>query len=60
MVARWKAYLKWEEGNPLSIDDKSALAARVNYSLRKCLGTMRHFPELWSVNMTLQSEIQHI
>jgi len=47
LVSAWKAYLKWEEGNPLVIDDTDVLAARVGYALRKCLGEMRHYPELW-------------
>lgn len=47
LVAAWKAYLKWEEGNPLVIEDKEVLDQRIGYALRKCLGEMRHFPELW-------------
>jgi cleavage stimulation factor subunit 3 len=47
MVNAWKAYLKWEEGNPLVIEDPGVLAGRIGYALRKCLGEMRHFPELW-------------
>ncbi len=46
-VAAWKAYLKWEEANPLVIEDGEMLAGRIGYALRKCLGEMRHFPELW-------------
>ncbi|WWC69469.1 uncharacterized protein I206_103409 [Kwoniella pini CBS 10737] len=46
-VLGWKNYLKWEEANPLVIDDESALKARIAYALRKCLSEMRHFPELW-------------
>ncbi|WVR05236.1 hypothetical protein IAU60_002248 [Kwoniella sp. DSM 27419] len=47
MVAGWRAYLKWEEGNPLVIEDEETLQARIAYALRKCLAEMRHFPELW-------------
>lgn len=47
VVAHWKAYLKWEEGNPLVINEDEVLSSRVGYALRKCLGQMRHFPELW-------------
>ncbi|WWD10146.1 hypothetical protein V865_008280 [Kwoniella europaea PYCC6329] len=46
-VLGWKNYLKWEEGNPLVIDDANVLNARIGYALRKCLSEMRHFPELW-------------
>lgn len=49
VVAQWKNYLKWEEGNPLVIEDKTALASRTSHALRKCLGAMRHYPELWCV-----------
>ena len=47
LVNAWKGYLKWEEGNPLVIDEPEVLAARIGYALRKCLGEMRHYPELW-------------
>nr|XP_019042697.1 hypothetical protein I302_08402 [Kwoniella bestiolae CBS 10118]OCF21627.1 hypothetical protein I302_08402 [Kwoniella bestiolae CBS 10118] len=46
-VLGWKNYLKWEEGNPLVIDDEAILGSRIGYALRKCLSEMRHFPELW-------------
>ncbi len=51
MVSAWKNYLKWEEGNPLVIEDEEARNQRIGYALRKCLGEMRHFPELWYVEM---------
>jgi cleavage stimulation factor subunit 3 len=49
MINQWKAYLTWEEGNPLVIEDKAALATRIGYAMRQCVGEMRHFPELWYV-----------
>lgn len=49
LVSGWKAYLKWEEENHLVINDQDVLADRISYALRKCLGEMRHFPELWWV-----------
>ena len=49
MVNAWKNYLKWEEGNPLVIEDEELKSQRIGYALRKCLGEMRHFPELWCV-----------
>lgn len=49
-VSHWKTYLKWEESNPLVIEDQVALSARIDYALRKCVGTMRHYPELWYVD----------
>lgn len=47
LVNSWKAYLKWEEGNPLVIADPETLAGRIEYAMRRCLAEMRHFPELW-------------
>ncbi|KAF7301152.1 CFIA complex component [Mycena indigotica] len=49
LVARWKAYLKWEEGNPLEIDDKdkAALINRIQLMYRKALVRMRYYPEIW-------------
>ncbi|KAK8869830.1 hypothetical protein IAR55_000398 [Kwoniella newhampshirensis] len=46
-VAAWKAYLKWEESNPLVIAEEEVLGSRIGYAMRKCLAEMRHFPELW-------------
>ncbi|ORY33805.1 hypothetical protein BCR39DRAFT_519303 [Naematelia encephala] len=47
IVALWRAWLKWEESNPLVIEDQTVLAGRIAYALKKCLGEMRHFPEMW-------------
>ncbi|KAF7288478.1 CFIA complex component [Mycena chlorophos] len=49
LVGRWKAYLKWEESNPLEIEDKdkAILITRVQLVYRKALVRMRYFPEIW-------------
>lgn len=47
LVGAWKAYLKWEESNPLDIEDKSALVARLQGIYRKALIRMRFFSEIW-------------
>lgn len=47
IVAGWKAYLKWEEGNPLVISEPEVLADRVGYAMRRSVAEMRHFPEMW-------------
>jgi len=49
LIIGWKAYLNWEQENKLVIEDKEALAARIKYAMKQCLGQMRHFPELWYV-----------
>ena len=51
LVGRWRMYLKWEEGNPLEIDEKdyNLLHLRVQSIYRKALVRMRFFPEIWCV-----------
>ena len=51
LINGWKAYLTWEQENKLVIEDKDALAARIGYAMRQCVGQMRHFPELWYVHV---------
>lgn len=46
-VAAWKAYLKWEESNPLEYEDKNALFTRVQGAYKKAVIKMRFFPEIW-------------
>ena len=52
LVGAWKAYLKWEEGNPLELDekDKTVLIQRVQAVYRKAVIRMRYFTEIWLVN----------
>jgi len=49
LVARWKQYLKWEESNPLEIEekDRSQFHSRVQTVYRKALVKMRFFSEIW-------------
>lgn len=47
LVSTWKAYLKWEEGNPLVIQDEEVFSARVRYAMKRCLSETRHFAEMW-------------
>ena len=51
LVGRWKQYLKWEESNPLEIEekDRSQFHSRVQTVYRKALVRMRFFSEIWSV-----------
>ncbi|KAK1231479.1 mRNA 3'-end-processing protein rna14 [Marasmius sp. AFHP31] len=48
-VGRWKSYLKWEESNPLMLEekDKATLIARIQSAYRKATVRMRYFPEIW-------------
>ncbi|KAK7683506.1 hypothetical protein QCA50_013340 [Cerrena zonata] len=49
LVGRWRMYLKWEESNPLEIEDKdkSQLHARIQSVYRKAIVRMRYFSEIW-------------
>jgi cleavage stimulation factor subunit 3 len=51
LVGKWKAYLKWEEGNPLMLEDKdkATFITRVQGVYRKAVIRMRYFSEIWCV-----------
>lgn len=45
----WKAYLAYEETNPLEIEDQGQLAQRVAFAYRKAIANLRFYPEVWCV-----------
>ncbi|KAJ7439159.1 hypothetical protein B0H11DRAFT_1623685, partial [Mycena galericulata] len=49
LVGRWKAYVKWEEGNPLEFEEKDrhTFISRVEKVYRKAVVRMRYYPEIW-------------
>ena len=49
LVCAWKGYLRWEESNPLELEekDKHVLASRIRAVYRKALVRMRYYPEIW-------------
>lgn len=51
LVGAWKTYLRWEESNPLEIEDKdkNVLTSRVQSVYRKAVIRMRFFSEIWLV-----------
>lgn len=53
LVGKWKAYLKWEEANPLLLEDKDkpTLIARIQMAYRKAIIRMRYYPEIWQVSL---------
>ena len=53
LVGAWKAYLKWEESNPLELEDKdrTVLVQRVQAVYRKAVIRMRYFAEIWLVKL---------
>ncbi|CAE6435414.1 unnamed protein product [Rhizoctonia solani] len=46
-VQGWKAYLKWEESNPLDLEDAAAWHGRVSAAYRKACAAMQFYPEIW-------------
>lgn len=51
LVGRWRLYLKWEESNPLEIEekDRATLLTRLQGVYRKAIVRMRFFSEIWYV-----------
>ncbi|KAF6748569.1 hypothetical protein DFP72DRAFT_1034925 [Ephemerocybe angulata] len=49
LTGKWKAYLKWEESNPLEIEekDKATLVTRLQGVYRKAVIRMRFHSEIW-------------
>ncbi|KAI0002909.1 hypothetical protein BJV74DRAFT_814041 [Russula compacta] len=49
LVGAWKSYLRWEENNPLEIDeqDRNTFVTRVQGVYRKAVIRMRFFGEIW-------------
>ena len=49
LVGAWKAYLKWEESNPLEVEekDRATLHSRVQHVYRKAVVRMRFYGEIW-------------
>ncbi|KAJ1309611.1 hypothetical protein OPQ81_006383 [Rhizoctonia solani] len=46
-VQGWKAYVKWEESNPLDLEDTAAWHGRVSTAYRKACAAMQFYPEIW-------------
>lgn len=53
LVGKWKTYLKWEESNPLEIEDKdrAVFINRVQAVYRKAVIRMRWYSEIWFVTL---------
>ncbi|KAF7794503.1 hypothetical protein EIP86_005637 [Pleurotus ostreatoroseus] len=49
LVGRWRQYVKWEESNPLKVDekDKTQLHLRIRAVYCKAVVRMRFFAEIW-------------
>ncbi|CDR98690.1 related to RNA14-component of pre-mRNA 3`-end processing factor CF I [Sporisorium scitamineum] len=46
-VEAWTEYLKWEESNPLLLEDSATLQSRVTSAYRKATMYLRFYPEVW-------------
>jgi len=59
LVGKWKAYLKWEENNPLEIEekDKATLITRIQGVYRKAVIRMRYYTEIWFMAYTWTNSV---
>ncbi|KDR71055.1 hypothetical protein GALMADRAFT_254221 [Galerina marginata CBS 339.88] len=59
LVGKWKAYLKWEESNPLELDekDKGTLITRIQGVYRKAVIRMRYYTEIWFMAYTWTNSV---
>ena len=39
--------MTWEKSNPLKLEDKGVLQARIVYTFKSALLHLRHYPEIW-------------
>ncbi len=46
-AGHWKSYLKWEESNPLDIEDKATFNMRMQGVYQKAIAALRFHPEIW-------------
>ncbi|KAM6489260.1 Suppressor of forked protein (Suf) domain containing protein [Amanita muscaria] len=59
LVGKWKTYLKWEENNPLEIEDKDKVVFinRVQAVYRKAVIRMRWYSEVWFMAYSWTSSV---
>ncbi|KAK7434746.1 mRNA 3'-end-processing protein rna14 [Stygiomarasmius scandens] len=62
LAGRWRAYLKWEESNPLMIPekDKKNLQSRINLAYQKAIAVMRFYPEIWFMAYTWTDSVGEV
>jgi cleavage stimulation factor subunit 3 len=53
----WKRYIEWERSNPLKIEDKNQLTARVLHAYKRALIMLRMFPVLWHEASTYLTQV---
>ena len=59
IVGKWKAYLKWEESNPLEIEEKEKATSitRIQGVYRKAVIRMRYYSEIWYMAYTWTNSV---
>lgn len=43
----WTTYIKWEQSNPLKVEDPALVARRVMFAYEQCLLCLGHHPDIW-------------
>lgn len=43
----WKNYIHWEKGDPLQLEDETAVSERVAYTYQQAFLVLRFYPEIW-------------
>ncbi|KAF9997162.1 mRNA 3'-end-processing protein rna14 [Entomortierella chlamydospora] len=56
-LEQWKRYIRWEKSNPLNFEDPAALVARVSWTYKQALMSMRFYPEIWFEAATYFQEV---
>ncbi|KAF8890420.1 hypothetical protein BD779DRAFT_1622535 [Infundibulicybe gibba] len=59
LIGKWKNYLKWEESNPLELEekDKATLISRIQGVYRKAVIRMRYYTEIWFMAYTWTNSV---
>lgn len=53
----WKNYIQWEKGDPLQLEDESAVLDRVAYTYQQAFLVLRFYPEIWYSFATYYQEM---
>ncbi|KAL0563898.1 mRNA 3'-end-processing protein rna14 [Marasmius crinis-equi] len=59
-VGRWKAYLMWEQSDPLKLqeNDGATLVTRIQMAYQKAITSMCYYPELWFMAYNWRASIE--
>ncbi|KAG0086450.1 mRNA 3'-end-processing protein rna14, partial [Podila epicladia] len=56
-LEQWKRWIRWEKSNPLNFEDTTVLSARIAWTYKQALMSMRFYPEIWFEAANYFSEI---